>query len=311
MRQSVAPCLVLTLAFLITSAQFAASQDSGMNMGPGMAMASNTLFVAQLDAKQVVGGSSSSATGTGAFVLDKKRALQYSLTYQGLDAGAKSIALYNFGKGKNGEAVKVLCGPGAQPCPAGNAATISGSFERGDSRAIDNALVGEFDSGRIYVEIAGNDGKPQIRGQLEHNGAMVAVANYTVNLAPLAGVDSKGTGTAVVSETYLPGGKTSVFYAATVAGTSGAPTNASLGGAAAPAEHAFTPQAALPQLKLNLSRDRQTGGSLSGTYQVDTAAPNALLASRLLRTNNGQSGFVVTTSRFPKGELYGDLVPVK
>ena len=62
MRQSVAPCLVLTLAFLITSAHFAASQDSGMNMGAGMAMASNTLFVAQLDAKQVVGGSSSSAT---------------------------------------------------------------------------------------------------------------------------------------------------------------------------------------------------------------------------------------------------------
>jgi len=308
MRQSVAPSLVLTFAFLSGSVHFAASQDSSMG---GMSMAANTLFVAQLDAKQVVGGSSSSATGTGAFVLDRKHALQYSLTYQGLDAGAKSITLHNFDKGKNGEAVKVLCGPGAQPCPTGNAGTISGSFERGDSRAIDNTLVGEFDSGRIYVEIVGSDGKPQIRGQLEHNGAMVPVANFTVNLAPLPGVDSKGNGTAVVSETYLPGGKTSVFYAATVAGTSGAPTNASLGGVATPTERAFAPQSALPQLKLNLSRDRQTGGSLSGSYQVNTAAPNALLASRVMRESNGQSGLVVATGRYPKGELYGALVPVK
>ena len=137
------------------------------------------------------------------------------------------------------------------------------------------------------------------------------VANYVVQLATLPGCDSKDNGTAIVSETYLPGGKTSVFYAATVAGTSGAPTNVAIGGAATPAERAFTPQAALPQLKLNLSRDRQTGGSLSGTYQVNTAAPNALLASRVLRTSNGQSGLIITTSRFPKGELYGALVPVK
>lgn len=311
MRQSVAPSLVLTFAFLIGSVHFAASQDSSMNMPGGMAMAANTLFVAQLDAKQVVGGSPSSATGTGAFVLDRKHALQFNLTYQGLDTAAKSIALYNFGKGKNGEAVKVLCGPGAQPCPTGNAATISGSFERGDSRAIDNALVGEFDSGRIYVEIAGSDGKPQIRGQLGFNNAMVMVANYTVNLTPIPGVDSKGNGTAVVSETYLPDGKTPVFYAATVAGTSGAPTNASLGGTATPADLAFSPQAALPQLKVVLSRERQTGGSLSGSYQVNAAAPNALLASRVMRESNGQSGLVIATSRYPKGELYGALVPVQ
>jgi hypothetical protein len=134
--------------------------------------------------------------------------------------------------------VKVLCGPGAQPCPTGHAGTISGNFERGDSRAIDNQLVGEFDSGRVYVEIVGNDGKPAIRGQLGFNSAMVMVANYVVNLAPLPSVDSKGNGTAVVSETYLPKGKTSVFYAATVAGTTSAPTNASLGGTATPADRA-------------------------------------------------------------------------
>jgi hypothetical protein len=311
MRQFVAPSLVATFAFLIGSAVVATSQDSTMNMGGGMAMAADTLFLAQLDAKQVVGGSTSSATGTGVFVLDSKHTVRYRLTYQGLDTPAKSIALYNFGKGQNGQAIKVLCGPGAEPCPSGTAATISGSFERGDNRAIDNALVGEFDTGRIYVEIVGTNDKAQTRGQLGHNGAMVMVADYTVNLAPLPGIDSKGSGTAVVSETYLPHGKTSVFYAATVAGTAGAPTNASLGAAPAAAERAFTPQSALPQLKLNLSRDRQTGGSLSGGYQVDRAAPNALLASRVLRESNGQSGLVIATGRYPKGELYGALVPVK
>jgi hypothetical protein len=278
-----------------------------MDMGAGMA--ANTLFLAQLDPKQVVGGSASSASGTGAFILDKKRMVQYRLTYQGLDAPAKSIALYNFGKGRNGKAIKVLCGAGGEPCPAGNSATISGSFESVDSGAIDNALVGELDSGRVYVEIIGNDDKAQIRGQLEHNGAMVMVANFTANLAPVAGADTKGNGTAVVSETYLPDGKTLVFYAATVAGTTGAPTGASLG--AAPTAGAAPAPPVLPQLKLNLSRDRQTGGSLSGGYQVDMAAPKAPLASLALRDSNGQSGVVIATGRYPKGELYGVLVPVK
>ena len=60
------------------------------------------MFVAQLDAKQVVGGSSSKATGTGAFLIDgKKRTLAYSLTYEGLSSGrAGRIALYNFGPRK-------------------------------------------------------------------------------------------------------------------------------------------------------------------------------------------------------------------
>ena len=38
-----------------------------------MTMAENTMFVAQLDAKQVVGGSSSKATGTGAFLIKSER----------------------------------------------------------------------------------------------------------------------------------------------------------------------------------------------------------------------------------------------
>jgi hypothetical protein len=49
--------------------------------------------------------------GTGAFLLDAAQHTSSYLTYQGLDAGgAKSIALYNFGRGKNGARIATLCG---------------------------------------------------------------------------------------------------------------------------------------------------------------------------------------------------------
>jgi hypothetical protein len=230
-------------------------------------MPTNTLLVAQLDAEQVVSQSSSGATGTGAFLLDPvQHMLAYSLTYQGLEAGgANSIALYNFGKGKNGEAVGMLCGTGTQPCPNGTSASISGRFENADGSALDNTLIG---AERVYVEIVGGNGKPEIRGQLAH-------------LAPAA----HGSGTAIVSETYLPNGKISVFYAATVASTSGAPTNAALVGGRAPRARVFRARAALPRLNLRTSRDKEMGGSLSGLYEVSSAAPNAFFAARLLSKN--------------------------
>jgi hypothetical protein len=291
-------------ALLINTAELSAAQHTH-----GMDMPTTTLLVAQLDGKQVVGNSSSSATGTGAFLLEPlQHVVTYHLSYQGLEAGgARSIALHNFGKGKNGAIVKLLCGAGAQPCPKSSGATISGRFARGDARALDNQLIGEFDSERVYVEIIGGNGKAEIRGQLAPNGAMVMIANYVAHLAPAPGTGSKASGTAIFSEAYLPGGKVSVFYAATVAGTSSAPTNAALVGKA----RAFTPRAALPQLKLVLSRDKETGGSIRGLYEIDGAARDALLAKRLLSTGDGEAGIVVATARFPQGELYGALVPVR
>lgn len=302
--------LLLAIATLSGSANFAVAQHTGK----GMTMPANTLLVAQLDAQQVVSGSSSRATGTGAFVLDPvHHTLAYRLTYQGLESGgAKSVALFNFGKGKNGDLVKTLCGAAAQPCPTGASATISGSLERGDGRALDNHLIGEFDSGRVYVEVIGGAGGGEIRGQLGPNGAMVMFSNYVADLAPVEGSNSKGSGTAILSETYLPGGKVSVFYAATVAGTSGTPANAGLV-AAAPASNArpFTRRMALPNLDLVLSRDEATGGSLRALYEVNGATPDAIFAKRLLSAGNGEVGIVVATSGFPDGELYGALVPVR
>jgi hypothetical protein len=276
-----------------------------------MAMPSNTLLVAQLDAQQVAGGSSSRATGMGAFLLDPvQRTLGYSLTYEGLQAGSpKSIALFNFGKGKNGELIYALCGGKGQPCPEGNSATISGRIER-NALALNNHLIGEFDSQRIYVEVVGANGNGEIRGQLAANGAMVPIANYVAHLTPSKGSNSKGSGTAIFSEVYLPGGKVSVFYAATVANTSGPPVNVGL----VPGERLnsplFTTQTALPNVKFLSSRDDVAGGSLEGSFQVNSADRNALFAKRLLSSGKGGVGIAITTGKFPQGELFGTLVPV-
>jgi hypothetical protein len=307
MKKATACGFLLASAALTGPANFAAAQHAGMKM------AETTLLVARLDAKQVVGGSASSATGTGAFLLDPaQQTLAYDLTYQGLEAGgAKSIALYNFGAGKSGEVVKVLCGMDAPPCPAGPSATISGRVERDDKRALDHNLIGELDSQRVYVEVVGGDGKPEVRGQLAPNIAMVMVSNYVARLLPAEGADTKGTGTAIVSEAHLPDGKVSVFYAATVAGTSGTPTNAALVNGPTPKARAFTERSALPKMQLRLSRDKKTGGSLAGAYEINSAVPTARFATRLHDAGNGESGIVVTTNRFPNGELYGALVPVR
>ena len=280
------------------------------------AMPMKSLLLAQLDGKQVVGHSASTATGTGAFVLDPARhTVTYDLTYQGLESGgARSIALHNFGAGKTGDVIKVLCEAGTQPCPGPNSATISGTFDRVDKGALDNNLVGEFDSERIYVEIVGGDGKPEIRGQLAPNTAMAPFSNYVARLEPMAGTGGSGTGTAILSEVRLPGGTISVFYAATVAGTSGAPTDAALVGVSAtpkPQTEAFLKTMKLPGLKLRTGRRGVPGGSLSGLYRGVVAKPQAPPPMKLLSAGEGRLAIIVTTHRFPRGELSGVFEPVQ
>jgi hypothetical protein len=308
MKQFLSLILLLVALLLITPANHAASQTKA----PPMAMPTNTLLVAQLDAKEVVGGSSSPATATGAFLLNPvEHTLSYSLTYEGLQAGGpKSIVLANFGRGQNGETVEILCGSGAEPCPDSASATISGRLERSAGRALDSRLVGEFDSQRIYVEIIGGNGAREIRGQLAPNGAMVPLENYVAHLAPASGVNSKGTGTAIVSEIYLPGGKVAVFYAATVANVSGPPIKAGLI-AGKPTAPLLKQHMELPKTQLLSARENAAGGSLQGRFDVNSADPEALFVKRLGSTSNGQIGIVITTSRFPDGELFGNLIPVR
>src|SRR5215470_14264410 len=87
------------VAAILVTLSYVALDSSTRAQMPGMGMPRATLFVAQLDAAQVVGGSNSQATGTGAFLLDlSSRAITYTVTYQGLHADRTgSIGLYNFG----------------------------------------------------------------------------------------------------------------------------------------------------------------------------------------------------------------------
>ena len=286
----------------------APAQDMGMQ-DMGMHMPSNTLFVAQLNGGEVVGGSVSQATGTGAFLLDHARhTMSYRLTYQGLESGpAKSIAIHNFGRGRNGPVFAVLCGAGAKPCPDGNAATVSGTA--GDGRTFSNATIMEFDTARMYVEIAGASGKPEIRGQLTPNSAMASYQNYVADLAPSGGGNASGT--AVLTEVEIGPDKTSVFYTATVANASGPPLRASLIGVPANSrDREFKTELALPGLRLMGEKSRATGGTLTGSYDVGAAAGGPL-AARLLSAGNQKVGIVVTTSRNPKGELFGAFEQVR
>lgn len=291
-------------------ADVALAQHEGMAMG--MAMPATTLLAAQLDAAQVVDGSASHASGTGAFLLDPAaRTLGFQLTYEGLEHGpASRIALHNFGKGRNGETVRVLCGAGAPACPASPSATIVADATTDNAKPLDNTLIGEFDSERVYVEIVGGDGKPEIRGQLAPNGAMVMVTNYVAHLAPDAGVDSKGSGTAIVSETHLPGGKVSVFFAATIASPAGVVKAAGLVADKQGKHGGFTGGSALPQLKMSHARDPGSGASMSALYVTSESRSDAPPA-RLVKLGNGSVGLIVATSKYPAGELYGVLVPVR
>jgi hypothetical protein len=299
----------IVLPALCIDVAFAQHDDMAM----GMSMPTTTLLAAQLDAKQVVDGSASRASGTGAFLLDPTaHTLAFQLTYQGLESGAASrIALHNFGSGRNGETVRVLCGDGGPACPGGTSATIEAVVANDDKRPLDNALIGEFDSERVYVEIVGGNGKPEIRGQLAPNGAMVMVTSYVAHLAPGAGVDSKGAGTAILSETHLPGGKVSVYFAATVSAPAGVLKAAGLVADANGKHRGFTAGSALPQLKVSYSADPAAGGSLSTLYFTAEAKAGAPLAARLVKLGNGSVGVIVATSKYPAGELYGVLVPVR
>jgi hypothetical protein len=273
----------------------------------GMEMPTNTLFLAHLDADQVVSKSNSSATGTGVFLVDPvQRTLQYRLTYDGLEAGgARSIALYNFAAGENGKAIAGLCGEN-NPCPRDRFGTISGRFALPAPSEPDDNIVSEFNSERVYVEIVGGDGRPEIRGQLAPNSAMVPIANFVADIAPLDRTGSKGSGTAVMSETYLPGGKVSVTYAVTVAGLSGPPTSIALAAGPSPKAERIP----LQPLKTEYARAKPTG-TLTATYQIDSTADDTPVLSRLRKKGYDKVGLVVMTKKFPGGEAFGVFEPVR
>ncbi len=310
----------VTLLIILLSALSAPALAQGHTQN-GRAMATGhggtTLFLAQAAAANVVPPGTSSATATGVFLIDHaSRTVNFDLTFQGLEHGPpKKIALYNFGVGGNGALVHTICGDAARPCPDLASANITGAWDGQGRSRLDGKLLGEFASARVYLEIVGGDGKPEIRGQLEPNDAMVPVKNYLAHLEPAPGVESHGVGTAVLSEVHFPDGRVAVFYHLTVARTSGTPRSAALVGVPAATGQAESlprnlNQNVLPRLKLLSSDANATGGTMTGEYEVDRRESNALFATNLLATGSREVGIAVSTSRFPDGELYGAFKPV-
>jgi hypothetical protein len=316
-----AAALTTTIVFVLTAACSAYSQEHTHNIpahhdGPN-------LFLAQLSGTEVVPASGSAATGTGAFQVDfETGSAVYDLTWHGLEHGAaQRIALYNFDRGGKGAVVFVLCGAtGAAACPPGVSGNITGRWDF--ARTLEGRRRSELTGARVYAEITGGDGKPEIRGQLEPNSAMLPVRNFVAHLTPVADPGARGVGTAIMSEVHHADGRVSVFYHATVAGTSGAPVNAALvsnppqpEGAASAAPRVlprFERRNALPQLRVLTTRIAATaGGTLTGIYETRRDNPDAALsATEAADEGGGGVGIAVTTTRFPNGELFGVFVPV-
>jgi len=281
----------------------------------GMHMARAVLFTATADSAQAVPRRPSAASATAGVTIDRiANDLRYDITYHGLEHGAPSrIALHNFGAGGTGAEVVVLCGRGAAPCPARPSARLAGAI---GTLRLTNRLFSEFVSSRIYLEIDGGDGRPEIRGQLRTNGAMAPVRNYVARLAPVPGTPvtpATGEGTAVLSETFLPGNRVAVQYSVTVAGTSGPPEAMSLAGVNASdpgAAARFLNAARLPSVLRILSNRARGGGTFSGRYVARRADRSAVLAVNLLGTNRAPA-IAVRTGRFPRGELSGVFMPVE
>jgi hypothetical protein len=279
---------------------------TGMN---GMAMPDKILLLAQLDGQQVVPPTDSKATATGAFQLDpKKGTLDYRLTYQGLEGGVpQQIALYNFGRGgATPKVLAVLCtGSGRGGCPQQEAGTISGQLGKKGELTINNALVGEFASERVYVEIVTSVGDAEIRGQLAANDLMTEVENYVVELAPMNG-GGAANGTAVVTKAYLPDGKVAVTYAATVAGLADAPKAVSI----TRDRYQRGKDADLLKTKIRRGRGGQNGSTLDGTYEVDGSAAAGVKDLKPADASK-RPGLVIKTNQSPDGAVYGALIPVE
>lgn len=273
----------------------------------GHAHGGTSLFLAAMEAARVVPRGNSRATATGAFIADPaKRSIDYEITYHGLErAPARSIALHNFDAGGNGARVHAICGGDASRCPDGASANLAGTWDGRGPAVLDEKLLGELASGRIYVEVVGADGKPEVRGQLEANGAMVPVRNFVAHLAAAPGAESRGTGTAVMSEVHFGGGRVAVVYRLTVTETTGTPVGAAL--ATRGATGAPLRANSLPKLTLLSTGAGATGATMSGQYETKRGSPQFVTQ---LAAQGADVGIVVTTSRFPRGELFGVFKPV-
>jgi len=168
---------------------------------PPVRHSTSTLLAAHLEASNVVPPSNSSGSGTGVFVFsakDRQSALSYQLSYATLTSPeVRSITLNNFGAGKEGKVVHVICGEEAKKCPTGTDGTLRGSWSSEDAgMPLTKPLWTELANRRIYVEVETAKGK-EIRSQLGANPFMVMAQEGLADLRGTGAAES-ATGTAAL-----------------------------------------------------------------------------------------------------------------
>ena len=189
-----------------------------------------TFLAARLEASNVVPPSESPGSGTAVFLFseqDRRSTLAYQLTYATLASpDVRSITLRNFGTGKEGRIVHVICGQESQKCHDAADSTLRGSWSSEDSRMpLTPDLWAELANRRIYIEIETARGK-EIRSQLGASPFMVMAREAQVDLHGLG--ESEGTsGTAALRLVQIRG-QMQLGVVLTVAGAREDPTSVAL-----------------------------------------------------------------------------------
>ncbi len=142
MRSSILFVSLCLIVFLISSTSF-----------------SQTHFTAKLTGEQENPAVTTSATGTGAFVLTDA-GLAFTVTVEGLTIGGPGAHFHNEAVGVNGGVVRTITADFAGK-------TASGVWTSTDGEPLTDALVAELLAGNIYVNIHTTDNPGgEIRGQL-------------------------------------------------------------------------------------------------------------------------------------------------
>ncbi len=158
---------------------------------------------------------STSAGGTGVFVLDETRTrLDYWVTYRGLTGALSSGGELRTGEaGANGPVVHMIASPGDAA-----SATIAGSWKATDNQPLTGALVDSLIAGRMYANFttAGHQGG-EICGQLVLSAGIGFVALLdSAQENPPTRARASGTGSFVLHE-----GRDGVTYVLTYIGLTG------------------------------------------------------------------------------------------
>lgn len=135
--------------------------------------AGNKGFMAEMEGDHEAPPVITSASGTGAFVLNAARTeLTFDITVNGLSGPITSAHFHNAAEGVNGQIVRAITS-------SYSANTASGVWKNTDSEPLTLALVDELDAGRIYVNVhtSANSGG-EIRGQVIANQGTSFIAKF-------------------------------------------------------------------------------------------------------------------------------------